>query len=99
MSERFSPWSVVHLVFDHLSEQGLHPVLGETGDPSVPAAELLAALGIDAGQPAQGDGYLARQVHDDLAELRALYTPVEEDPGRAQRRDDPGRAQRRDDEG
>lgn len=79
MSERFSPWSVVHLVFDHLAAQGLEPVLGEAGDPSVPAAELLATMGIEAGQPAQGDGYLARQVRDDLAELRAQYAPVDQE--------------------
>lgn len=77
MSERYSPWTVVHLVFDHLAAQGLEPVLGETGDPSVPAAELLRSMGIDPGQPAQGDGYLARQVRDELAELRAHYTPVD----------------------
>lgn len=77
MSEIYSPWTVVHLVFDRLSAQGLHPVLGETGDPSVPAAELLRALGIEPGQPALGDGHLARAVRDDLAALRAQYSPVD----------------------
>src|SRR5450755_4013350 len=47
--ETFNPWSVVNLVFHHLADQGLHPVLGESGDPGAPAAELLRALGI---QPA-----------------------------------------------
>jgi len=35
--ETFNPWTVVNLVFHHLAENGLHPVLGETGDPAVPA--------------------------------------------------------------
>lgn len=78
MSEIYSPWTVVHLVFDHLSAQGLKPVLGETGDPSVPAAELLRALGVEPGQPALGDGHLARAVRDDLAALRAQYSPADE---------------------
>ena len=34
--ETYNPWSVVHVVFAHLAEQGLHPVLGETGDPGPP---------------------------------------------------------------
>ena len=35
--ETFNPWSVVNLVFEHLAAQGLHPVLGETGDPGRPS--------------------------------------------------------------
>lgn len=46
MEETYNPWSVVNLVFRHLAEEGLHPVLGETGDPGAPAAQLLRALGI-----------------------------------------------------
>ena len=44
--ETYNPWSVVNLVFRHLASEGLHPVLGETGDPGPPAAALLRALGI-----------------------------------------------------
>ena len=44
--ETFNPWSIVNLVFHHLAEEGLHPVLGEAGDPGKPAADLLRALGI-----------------------------------------------------
>jgi hypothetical protein len=44
--ESYNPWSVVNLVFEHLADQGLHPVLGESGDPGPPAAALLRALGI-----------------------------------------------------
>lgn len=45
--ESYNPWSIVNLVFHHLADQGLHPVLGESGDPGAPAAELLRALGIE----------------------------------------------------
>ena len=44
--ETFNPWSIVNLVFHHLADQGLHPVLGESGDPGPPAAALLRCLGI-----------------------------------------------------
>ena len=37
-AETFNPWSVVNLVFHHLADEGLHPTLGEAGDPGVPAA-------------------------------------------------------------
>lgn len=67
--ETFNPWSVVNLVFTHLCDQGLHPVLGDTGDPGAPAAALLLALGI---QPApEGNRQVVRNVHDELAALRA----------------------------
>ena len=42
MIEKYNPWTVVNLVFRHLADEGLHPVLGEAGDPSAAAAELLA---------------------------------------------------------
>ena len=77
--ERFNPWSVVHLVFDHLSGQGLHPVLGESGDPSVPAAQLLRALGITPVDPSWARGQDAEKIQDELAEIRSLFTPT--DPG------------------
>jgi hypothetical protein len=68
-AETFNPWSVVNLVFHHLAEQGLHPVLGETGDPGPPAAALLVALGI---QPAaEGNRQVAKGVQDQLATIRA----------------------------
>ena len=66
--ETFNPWSVVNLVFHHLSAQGLHPVLGESGDPGEPAAELLRALGI---QPAaEGNRQVVRDIRDHLTTLR-----------------------------
>ncbi len=43
--ETFNPWTVVNLVFHHLAEHGLHPVLGEAGDPAVPAEALLRSEG------------------------------------------------------
>jgi hypothetical protein len=76
--ERFNPWSVVHLVFDHLSAQGLHPVLGEAGDPSEPAAELLRALGITPGDPSWARGQDPEQIQDQLAEIRSLFTPADQ---------------------
>ena len=67
--QTFNPWSVVHLVFDHLVANGLHPVLGETGDPSRPAIDLLRALGVEAGP--ERPGYTQTDVSQQLAELRA----------------------------
>jgi hypothetical protein len=67
-SETFNPWSVVNLVFDHLAAEGLHPVLGETGDPGSPAAELLRALGIEPA--AEGNRKASQQIQDHLALLR-----------------------------
>ncbi len=54
--ETFNPWSIVHLVFEHLSDQGLHPTLGEGGDPAEHAAGLLRALGDRAGRGGQPRG-------------------------------------------
>ena len=66
--ETFNPWSVVNLVFGHLAEQGLHPVLGETGDPGLPAADLLRALGIEPAP--EGNRQDSQQIKDHLAEIR-----------------------------
>lgn len=67
--ETYNPWTVVNLVFGHLAEQGLHPVLGESGDPGGPARELLRALGIHP--LAEGNQQIKRDVHAHLAEIRA----------------------------
>jgi hypothetical protein len=67
--ETFNPWSVVNLVFHHLADQGLHPILGEAGDPGPPAAELLRCLGI---QPAaEGNREESRDTYQHLAQIRA----------------------------
>lgn len=69
--ETYNPWTIVHLVFHHLADAGLHPVLGETGDPGPPAAELLKALGIAPAH--EGDVRVAASAKDRLAELRTAY--------------------------
>lgn len=66
--ETFNPWSIVNLVFHHLAAQGLHPVLGDAGDPGGPAADLLKALGISPA--AEGSRQLASSVRSDLEQLR-----------------------------
>jgi hypothetical protein len=69
--ETYNPWSVVNLVFRHLADEGLHPVLGESGDPGKPAAELLKTLGITPA--AEGNRQVASQVSDELARLRQAF--------------------------
>ena len=69
--ETFNPWSIVNLVFRHLANEGLHPVLGEAGDPGAPAAELLRALGITP--EAEGNRQASAQTRDELARLREAF--------------------------
>jgi hypothetical protein len=66
--ETFNPWTVVNLVFHHLADNGLHPVLGEAGDPAMPAAALLRALGIEPGR--NDETVSSPAVQDHLAEIR-----------------------------
>ena len=66
--ETFNPWTVVNLVFHHLADQGLHPVLGEAGDPAVPATALLRAMGIEPGR--NDETVSSATVQDQLAEIR-----------------------------
>jgi hypothetical protein len=66
--ESFNPWSIVNLVFHHLAWAGLHPVLGESGDPGGPAADLLRALGIDPAP--EGNRRVTADVRSQLDELR-----------------------------
>jgi len=70
-AETYNPWSIVNLVFHHLAGQGLHPVLGEAGDPSLAAARLLRALGITPA--AEGNRQVAEQTRRDLDRLRAAF--------------------------
>ena len=69
--ETYNPWSIVNLVFHHLAAEGLHPVLGEAGDPGPPAAELLRALGIKPA--AEGSRQASEQTKQDLAAIRAAF--------------------------
>ncbi len=66
--ETFNPWTVVNLVFHHLADNGLHPILGEAGDPAEPAAALLRALGIEPGR--NDETVASATVQDQLAEIR-----------------------------
>lgn len=66
--ETYNPWSVVNLVFSHLAKEGLHPVLGATGDPGEPAAALLRALGVEPA--AEGNRQVVRDIREHLATLR-----------------------------
>lgn len=66
--ETYNPWSIVNVVFHHLVDQGLHPVLGSAGHPGEPAAELLKAFGIEP--TVEGNGKVAESVRSQLAELR-----------------------------
>ncbi len=68
--ETYNPWTVVNLVFTHLADEGLHPILGESGDPGEPAAALLSALGIEPA--AEGNRQIKRDVHAHLGEIRAV---------------------------
>ena len=77
--ETYNAWTVVHLVFHHLADKGLHPVLGDRGDPGVPAAALLRALGVEPGR--NDESVTSPQVQDELAALRARYLGEPRDGG------------------
>jgi hypothetical protein len=77
--ETYNPWSIVNLVFGHLAAEGLHPVLGEAGDPGAPAADLLRALGITPDK--EGSRQASEQTKRTLAQIRAVF---DEKPGVSQ---------------
>ena len=69
--DAYNPWSIVNLVFRQLAAEGLHPVLGESGDPGKPAAELLRALGV---VPAfESRPHVVTGVSAELARLREAF--------------------------
>ena len=70
-AETYNPWSIVNLVFEHLAAQGLHPVLGQPGDPGGPAAELLRSLGIEPAP--EGNRQVSARVQDHLAQIRDAF--------------------------
>jgi hypothetical protein len=67
-TETYNPWTIVNLVFSHLAAQGLHPVLGQAGDPGRPATELLRTLGIVPA--AEGSRQRAADIRAELEQLR-----------------------------
>ncbi len=67
--ETYSPWTVVSVVFAHLVDQGLHPVLGEAGNPGDAATDLLRAFGI--APTVEGNARIAEEKRQHLADLRA----------------------------
>jgi len=75
--ETYNPWSIVSLVFHHLADKGLHPVLGEAGDPGAAAAGLLRALGVTPA--AEGSRQASEQTRRDLERIRAAFG--EDGPG------------------
>ena len=68
--ETYNPWSIVNLVFTHLADQGLHPILGESGDPGAAAADLLTALGIEPS--AEGNREVVRDIRAHLEQIRTV---------------------------
>jgi hypothetical protein len=68
MEETYNPWTIVNVVFEHLADEGLHPVLGSAGHPGVPAAELLLALGIKP--VAEGNARIVQEKNEQLEALR-----------------------------
>ena len=69
--ETFNPWSIVNLVFHHLADEGLHPVLGEAGDPG---NQRLTCCGRSASSWAvEGNRIEVDQRNQRLAEIRAAF--------------------------
>jgi hypothetical protein len=66
--ETYNPWSIVNLVFEHLAGDGLHPTLGDGGDPGVHAAALLRAMGITPAP--EGNRQVSDQIQEHLAQIR-----------------------------
>ena len=69
-AETYNPWTVVNLVFTHLAEEGLHPVLGRAATPASPREHCWRRWGI---QPAaEGNREIRRDVYAQLAQIRAV---------------------------
>jgi len=73
--ETYSPWTVVNLVFGHLSDEGLHPTLGEAGNPGERAEQSRRVLGIRPSN--EGDARIGAATREKLAELRATMSDDE----------------------
>lgn len=68
----YNPWTIVNLVFAHLAEQGLTPVIGQE-DPSKPAGELLSVMGLVPS--AIPDARSMQRRDEELAALRTKHLP------------------------
>jgi hypothetical protein len=68
--ETYNPWTVVNVVFAHLVDEGLHPILGAAGNPGEAAHALLRALGIHPDM--SGNREVTRAVQAHLAEIRSV---------------------------
>ena len=68
-NEIYNPWTIVNLVFHHLVDEGLHPILGDSGNPGEPAAALLVAMGVEP--VVEGSRKAREQIRAQLDELRA----------------------------
>jgi hypothetical protein len=66
--ETYNPWSIVNLVFEHLADEGLHPTLGDGGDPGAHAAAMLRAMGITPAP--EGNRQVSDQIQEQLAQIR-----------------------------
>ncbi|GAA1664364.1 hypothetical protein [Fodinicola feengrottensis] len=75
--ETYNPWTVVNVVFHHLVDKGLHPVLGGTGNPGEPATALLRAMGITP--TVEGDARTSQNIRNQLADLRTRMLPQQLD--------------------
>lgn len=68
-AETYNPWTIVNVAFHHLVDEGLHPTLGDAGDPGESAAALLRAFGISP--TLEGDARAQKDINERLAQLRA----------------------------
>lgn len=77
MADKYNPWTVVNLVFKHLADEGMEPILGASGDPGDAASQLLTSLGIEPA--VDGGGKADEHIQQELADLRAVFDDIRTD--------------------